>query len=56
MIEDNSYRKNRNKYANIKEVLKCWKEHFQEHLNKQSPHKQSAIDEINENNHPKQLI
>ena len=40
------------KLTDINSVLKCWKEHFQEHLNKEFPHHESAKDEINENNQP----
>ena len=39
------------KLTNINSVLKRWKEHFEEHLNKEFPHHEAAIDEINENNH-----
>ena len=39
------------KLTNINSVLKRWKEHFEEHLNKEFPHHEAAIDETNENNH-----
>lgn len=45
-----------NKHKNIAKVCKCWKEHFQEHLNKIFVHQQSAIDEISENSHSNQHI
>ena len=38
------------KLIEITAVLKCWKEHFQEHLNKEFPHHESAKDEINKSN------
>ena len=40
------------KLTDINSVLKCWKELFQEHLNKEFPHHESANDEINKNNLP----
>ena len=40
------------KQTNINKVLKCWEEHFQQHLNKEFPHHQSTIDEINVSNQP----
>ena len=43
---------NSKELTDIKSVLKCWKEHFQEHLNKEFPHHELAKDEINENNQP----
>ena len=39
------------KLTNINSVLKRWKVHFEEHLNKEFPHHEATIDEINENNH-----
>ena len=43
------------KQTNITEVLKCWEEHFQQHLNKEFSHHLSAIDEINVSNQPEPL-
>ena len=43
---------NSKELTDIKSVLKCWKEHFQEHLNKEFPHHELVKDEINENNQP----
>ena len=40
------------KLTDINSVLKCWKEHFQEHLNKEFPHHESPKNDINENNQP----
>ena len=40
------------KQTNINEVLKCWEEQCQQHLNKEFSHHQSAIDEINVSNQP----
>ena len=40
------------KQTNINKVLKCWEEHFQQHLNKEFPHHQSTIDEISVSNQP----
>ena len=40
------------KLTDINSVLKCWKEHFQEHLNKEFSHHESAKDGINKNNQP----
>ena len=39
------------KLTNINSILKRWQEHFEEHLNKEFPHHEAAIDGINENNH-----
>ena len=40
------------KLTDINSVLKCRKEHFQEHLSKGFPHHESAKDGINKNNQP----
>ena len=40
------------KLTDINSLSKCWNEHFQEYLNKEFPHNESAKDEINENNKP----
>ena len=45
-----------NKHTNINKVLKCWKDHLQEHLSKCFSHQQSAVDKIYENNNPNQPI
>ena len=48
--------KHGNKHTNIKEVLKCWKEHFQEHSNKTFLQQKSVIGDISDNNHSNQPI
>lgn len=35
------------KHIKSEEVLKCWKDHFSEHLNKEFPYQEGALDDIN---------
>ena len=45
MIND----KQGNKQTNINKVLKCWEEHFKEHLNKKFPYENNALHELEQN-------